>query len=781
MEAARRALCGDDPFNPLITTFTQAAGILVISHGFHLFLKQFGQPGPVAQILAGVVLGPSLLSRDKNVRKFFIQSSTADYYEVFQSIFRTIFMFLIGLEMDIPYMRRNLRIASIIASGGVTLCVLFGIVASIALIILSKIKQNFFEFFSLVIIVLANSASPVLFRLASELKFLTSDTGKLAVCASLITEMSCVLWSLITLTEHTWENFGMAILFLLMTVALIVVNNYLAFWCNQRIRNQKYVTNAEFLVFLSLLITAGLVIEEYGFNSTISCFMFGLMFPREGKTTRTLLHKLSYATYNFILPVYFGYIGFQLDVSYMGSLVPSITVIVMILMSIASKIIGTLVACHYLKIPTDEGIVLGFLLDLKGNMEFQMLGKLPEEILKPWKEEEDVHNLIVTVVVINTVITGVVVALILKKKEEYFSHRHISLELSEPESELRVLVCVYGSRHISSKIGLISAFSESLKTPVTAYLMHLVELPKKRTKKNLMYHQLQDGDQYSDEEDYGGDDVVEINDAVDAYTMETKVLIHQKKVVSSFEKLYEDVCDYIEDLRVSIIFLTFHKHQRLDGKMESGKEGMRITNHKVLRHAPCSVGIFVDRGQTGFQQPSSQSVQNIATLFFGGPDDREALACSKMIAAHPHIHLTLIHFQHSPSSEQIECTNGTIHRNDEMLMEMTNHEIEAEIDKAFVQDFYNRYVTSGQAGYVEKYVEDGTQTAEALRDLQGTYSLLIVGKGGRGHSPMTTGVSDWEECPELGTVGDLLASSELNSSGSVLVIQQYRHSRNDLN
>lgn len=299
---------------------------------------------------------------------------------------------------------------------------------------------------------------------------------------------------------------------------------------------------------------------------------------------------------------------------------------------------------------------------------------------------------------INTVIAGPAVAYILRKKEEYFTHRHTSLELGEPESELRLLSCVYGSRHITSKIGLISAFSESLKTPVTAYLMHLVELPKKkRSKKNLMYHQLKDGDQYSDEEDYGGNDVLEINDAVDAYTMETKVLIHQRKVVSSFEKMYEDVCDCIEDLRISIICLSFHKHQRLDGKMESGKEGARTTNNKVLRHAPCSVGIFVDRGQTGFQLPSSQSMQNVATLFFGGPDDREALACSKKIAAHPHIHLTLIHFLPAKtSSEHEERTDTAPHRNDEILMEMSNYEIEAEIDKAFVQDFYSRYPQSTQ-------------------------------------------------------------------------------------
>lgn len=92
-----------------------------------------------------------------------------------------------------------------------------------------------------------------------------------------------------------------------------------------------------------------------------------------------------------------------------------------------------------------------------------------------------------------------------------------------------------------------------------------------------------------------------------------------------------------------------------------------------------------------------------------------------------------------------------------------------------------RYVTSGQVGFVEKQVENGAETASALRDMVGMYSMFIVGKGGRRHSPLTTGMSDWEECPELGTVGDFLASAEFDLSGSVLVIQRHRPSKKDKN
>lgn len=91
-----------------------------------------------------------------------------------------------------------------------------------------------------------------------------------------------------------------------------------------------------------------------------------------------------------------------------------------------------------------------------------------------------------------------------------------------------------------------------------------------------------------------------------------------------------------------------------------------------------------------------------------------------------------------------------------------------------------RYVTSGQVGYVEKNVNNAAETVSALRSIGDMYSLFIVGKGGRGNSPLTTGICDWEECPELGTVGDLLASSDININSSILIIQQHRQLKKDL-
>lgn len=316
-----------------------------------------------------------------------------------------------------------------------------------------------------------------------------------------------------------------------------------------------------------------------------------------------------------------------------------------------------------------------------------------------------IHRMLLIVIVLNTLITGPIIASILRRNEKYFAHRNTSVESLDPDSEFRILSCAYEPRHASGQLVLSASFGSS----ISPYLMHLVELPKRRRKTKLLYNQLEDGGQYSDEEDYGGNDVLEINEAVDAFTAQTRIRINQVKIVNTFANMYEDVCNGAEDFRVSIIFLPFHKHQRIDQRMENSKEGYRTTNQKILRHAPCSVGVLVHKSQTGFQLPVAavsgnnsyeNVVQHAAMLFFGGADDREALALSKRIGKNSNINLTVIRFlydatkeeESSSSSQPSSSTSspmvGEPSRKVHVLRSLSrNHEIEIAKDNVFFEEF----------------------------------------------------------------------------------------------
>ena len=169
--------------------------------------------------------------------------------------------------------------------------------------------------------------------------------------------------------------------------------------------------------------------------------------------------------------------------------------------------------------------------------------------------------------------------------------------------------------------------------------------------------------------------------------------------------------------------------------------------------APCSIGILVDRGQLG--RSSSQSVY-IATIFLGGNDDRESLAYAKRLASSPNVNLTVVHFL---PMEDIENTTS---------------EWETMLDDETLKDIKYGSLGFGQVNYIEKVVKDGPQTALIVRSMASQYNLIIVGRRYGIESPLTSGLTEWSEFPELGTLGDLLAASDLESTASVLIVQQQR-------
>ncbi|KAE8715131.1 putative DNA-damage-inducible protein f [Hibiscus syriacus] len=499
MEATKQLMCQPaDSFNPLITTSFQVSCILVISHAFHLVLKPLGQPGPFAQLLAGVVLGPSLLSRIGKVKDFFIQASAEKYYQFFSFVCRMLFMFSIGLETDVPYIKRNIRTVSIIAGGGSILACMFGGPLFWLLTKVFDVTKDRFAFYLLTLTVLANSASPIVIRMIADTKFDTADLGRMAIYSSLVNEMSCVTIVSTLSAFSSSRRFGGAILITLVTVVVIFLNKYLSYFFNKRNRNNRFVSNKEIFVIVLLLTCLSLYAEWLATQLFSVVFLVGLMFPREGKTARTLLHKLTYAVNTFILPIYFGYTGFQLDVSGIFNKLTIALTVLMILVSAGTRIIGTLAACHYLMIPWNESLILALLLCLKGNYDLLLIITSPNPNLQPvWPA--DAYDFLLTVVVVNTLIIGPVVAILLNREVSSSQYPTI-LEILNPESELRILACVYVPRHVSGHVSLISALGGCPSAPIRPYMVHLVELPKKR-KSKLMYHQLEDGDQYSDEEE----------------------------------------------------------------------------------------------------------------------------------------------------------------------------------------------------------------------------------------------------------------------------------------
>jgi hypothetical protein len=127
------------------------------------------------------------------------------------------------------------------------------------------------------------------------------------------------------------------------------------------------------------------------------------------------------------------------------------------------------------------------------------------------------------------------------------------------------------------------------------------------------------------------------------------VTVQPFTAMSLYRTMHEDICSLAQDKCVSLILLPFHKHLTVGGRMEDENVAYRNINLNVLANAPCSVGIFINRGLVA----ADNSVKcHFCMLFIGSGDDREALAYAWRMAGHPRISLTVVRFL--PDEDAVE-------------------------------------------------------------------------------------------------------------------------------
>ncbi|KAL0285888.1 UNVERIFIED_CONTAM: Cation/H(+) antiporter 18 [Sesamum angustifolium] len=226
--------------------------------------------------------------------------------------------------------------------------------------------------------------------------------------------------------------------------------------------------------------------------------------------------------------------------------------------------------------------------------------------------------------------------------------------------------------------------------------------------------------------------------------------------------MHEDICTSAETKRTAMIILPFHKHQRLDGQFETTRAELRHVNRKVLEHAPCSVGILVDRGLGGTAHVSASNVDyTITAIFFGGPDDREAVSYGALMAEHPGISLNIVRFIIDPKVVE-----------ESVQLDIDQYDPETRSNnEEFISEFKQKASKDGSITFKEVVVSNADEAVDEIQT-HSRCNLFLVGRIPEG--PIFLSVNKRSECPELGPIASMLMSPEFSTTASVLVVQQYR-------
>lgn len=148
------------------------------------------------------------------------------------------------------------------------------------------------------------------------------------------------------------------------------------------------------------------------------------------------------------------------------------------------------------------------------------------------------------------------------------------------------------------------------------------------------------------------------------------------------------------------------------------------------------------------------------------------MAYAWRMLGNPGTRLTVVRFVLGGNAAKVELLDIP-NKSHGILSVLSYNERQKELDDRFVAEFRVRTRDSDMVEYVEVVSNNGEESLGAIKAMDHDCDLYVVGKGDKVITPLTAGLSDWADCPELGPIGDLLVSSDGAIDGSVLVVQQY--------
>lgn len=707
------------------------------------------------------MLGPSAIGRSEKFLHTVFPPKSMTVLDTLANIGLLFFLFLVGLELDIRSINRTGKKALGIALAGISFPFVLGIGTSylLASTVNKGVSQGTFLVFMGVS--LSITAFPVLARILAELKLLTTDIGRIAMSAAAVNDVAAWILLALAIALTGTETSPLVSIWVLLTgtafvlFCIFVVRPFLQ-WMARRSPEGEPVKELYICITLSLVLAAGFCTDTIGIHALFGAFVVGVVVPKDGPFAGVLIEKLEDLVSGLFLPLYFASSGLKTNVATIKGGVSWALLVLVIFNACFGKIIGTLGVAMLFKVSFRESLALGFLMNTKGLVELIVLN-----IGKDRKVLNDqTFAILVLMALFTTFVTTPIVIAIYKPARKGAPYKHRTIQRRETDSELRVLACFHSSRNIPTMINLLES-SRGIKKrgKLCVYAMHLMELSERSSAISMVHKARNNGLPFWNKKREDQDQMVI---AFEAYQQLSSVVVRPMTAISAFNSMHEDICTSAHQKRASVIVIPFHKHQKMDGTMESLGHSIHLVNKRVLSYAPCSVAILVDRGLGGTTQVSASEVSyEVVVPFFGGSDDREALAYGLRMAEHPGIRLTVVQFKPAPGMslkfDAKEFEDSSAKKGGEK--DNQDDEMNSELFEAMRSE--------ESIIHQEKVVGNKEEVITILKSMNKS-NLFLVGRT----SP-TTQLLDRTDCPELGPVGSFLASSEFSTTSSVLIIQQY--------
>ncbi|KAK6425750.1 hypothetical protein LTR95_016205 [Oleoguttula sp. CCFEE 5521] len=372
-----------DSKNPIILFIIQAGIIILFCRLLHYPLSLIRQPRVIAEVIGGILLGPSVMGRIPGFTNAIFPTASLPNLNLVANLGLVLFLFLVGLEVDLRYLVSNWRPA--VSVGALGMALPFGLGCAIAYGLFNEFKDepgtvpiSFGTYMLFIGVAMAITAFPVLCRILTELKLLSTPVGIIVLSAGVSNDV--VGWVLLALCVALVNaGSGLTALWVLLTCVGYVL--FLVFAVRPAfiwfLRRNHALTDgpSQGIIVLTLLIALGssFFTGVIGVHPIFGAFLAGLICPHEGGFAIKVTEKIEDLVTALFLPLYFALSGLSTNLGLLDTGITWAYVIGVTATAFVAKFTGGSLAARLNGMVWRESFTIGALMSCKGLVELIVL------------------------------------------------------------------------------------------------------------------------------------------------------------------------------------------------------------------------------------------------------------------------------------------------------------------------------------------------------------------------------------------------------------------------
>ncbi len=402
---------------PTSLLILQIVVILLVSRITAYVFSFIGQPAVMGETIGGILLGPSLLGwLAPGASHFLFPPESLGRLQSLSQLGLIIYMFLVGMEIDLGKLRSKASAAVLIGHAGIVFPFTLGMFLSLFLYQdFCPVGIGFLPFALFIGVAMSITAFPVLARIVKEKKLSGTMVGTVSIASAAIEDVTA--WSVLALIIAVAKSTSVttSIISLLLVLLFILIMFYVVRPLLQKYHTLLFHTDKPDIpgitFVVAILLLSAITTDVLGVHAVFGAFIAGLIMPVEIKVKSPVKTKFEDFTTVLLLPIFFALTGLKTQLGLLNSGYLWGVFTLVLLVAVSGKMGGVVIAARFSKIKWRDSIMLGILMNTRGLMELIALniGYDLGVISGP------IFTLMVLMAIITTFMTGPLLNLIMNK------------------------------------------------------------------------------------------------------------------------------------------------------------------------------------------------------------------------------------------------------------------------------------------------------------------------------------------------------------------------------